>query len=47
VTSVENKETLEFHIFSDSNNELIEFKVFINDKNKALYNDTNSFKIFL
>ena len=44
VTSVENKEALEFHIFSDSNNELIEFKEFINDENKIVYNDINSFK---
>lgn len=44
VTSVENKEALEFHIFSDSNNELIEFKELINDENNIVYNDINSFK---
>lgn len=37
VTSVENKEALEFHIFSDSNNELIEFKEFINKYNSSAY----------
>lgn len=42
VTSVENKEALEFHIFSDSNNELIEFKEFINNDNSSSYDKINS-----
>ncbi len=44
VTSVENKQALEFHIFSDSNDALIEFKELINDENNIVYNDINSFK---
>ncbi len=42
VTSVENKEALEFHIFSDSNNEMIAFKEFINKDNARTYNKINS-----
>jgi hypothetical protein len=46
VTSVENKEALEFHIFSDSNNELIEFKEFINNDNASTYYKINSLNNF-
>lgn len=42
VTSVENKEALEFHILSNSNNELIEFKEFINKDNSSTYDKINS-----
>ena len=44
VTSVENREALEFHIFSDSNNEIIEFKEFIHKENKIIYDKIDSFK---
>jgi hypothetical protein len=42
VTSVENTEALEFHIFSDSNNDMIEFKEFINKDNARTYDKINS-----
>ncbi len=45
VTSVENKEAIEFHIFSDSNNDMIEFKEFIKDN--ADYDEIDSFKSLL